>query len=284
MKLEDKTAVVTGAGRGIGRAMALAQAKEGARVALVARTAAEITAVAATIADAGGAAKAYALDITDLAAVEAGFAAIAADLGPIDLLTNNAGSFAAIGPIWEVNPDAWWRDIEINVRGTFHCCRAVLPQMLARGSGRIINLTGGGTATSFPHGSGYATSKAGLARFSESVNDTVIGGGVRIFAMDPGLVHTAMTDYQLESTAGQTWLGNLPDLFAKGVNVPPEAAARLSVEIGAGRFDALAGRMLAAPLDDIELAAADIAEIVENDLRSLRMNGLRDLRGSGTKA
>jgi NAD(P)-dependent dehydrogenase (short-subunit alcohol dehydrogenase family) len=279
MKLTGKTSVVTGAGRGIGRAIAKAQAAAGARVALVARTASEIEANAEEIAASGGTAKAYALDITDKAAVEAGFAAIAADLGPVDLLTNNAGSFGAIGPIWEVDPDVWWRDIEINVRGAFLCSRAVLPGMLARKSGRIINLTGGGTANSFPHGSGYATSKSGLARFTESVNDTVADKGVLVFAMDPGLVHTAMTDYQLESAAGKTYLDNLPGLFDAGINVPPEAAAALSVEIGTGRFDALAGRMLAAALADIHLDAETLDRIVKNDLRSLRMNGLENLSG-----
>ena len=187
----------------------------------------------------------------------------------------------AIGPIWEVEPDIWWRDVEINVRGTFNCCRAAIPQMLERRSGRIINLTGGGTATSFPNGSGYGTSKAGLLRFTESVNDTLAGTGVIMFAMDPGLVRTAMTEYQLESPVGQAYLKDIPRLFEAGIDVPPENAARLSVEIGTGRFDALAGRMFLAALGDIELGESDINRIVDEDLRSLRVNGLEDLRGSG---
>jgi len=241
---------------------------------LLARTAPEIAAVAEAIAAEGGAARAYAVDIVDLGAVTKTFAAVERDLGPVSLLANNAGSFVAIGPIWAVEPEAWWRDIEINVRGAFNCCRAAIPAMMARGRGRIINMTGGGTATSFPSGSGYATSKAGLLRFTECVSDSLAGSGVLVFAMDPGLVRTAMTEYQLSSEAGRTHLPNLPRLFETRVNVPPTLAARLSVEIGSGRFDRLAGRMLMAARGDLGLQQAEIDDIVEADLRSLRVNGL----------
>ena len=104
-----------------------------------------------------------------------------------------------------VDPAVWWRDIEINIRGSFNCCRAATPGMWRAKRGRIINLTGGGTATSFPYGSGYATSKAGLLRFTECVNDQLAGSGVLVFAMDPGLVRTAMTEYQLTSEAGRAY-------------------------------------------------------------------------------
>ena len=274
MKLAGQIAVVTGAGRGIGRAIALAQAREGAKVALLARTKSEIESVAEAIAGEGGIARAFAVDIVDLDQVAKTFAAIEGDLGPVSLLTNNAGSFVAIGPIWTVEPEAWWGDIEINIRGTFNCCRAAIPAMMARGHGRIINMTGGGTATSFPSGSGYATSKAGLLRFTECVSDSLAGSGVLMFAMDPGLVRTAMTDYQLSSEAGRTHLPNMPRLFEAGVNVPPTLAARLSVEIGAGQFDKLAGRMLMAARGDLDLQRTEIDDIVEADLRSLRVNGM----------
>jgi len=274
MKLANKVAVITGAGRGIGRQIALEQAKEGAKVALLARTASDIESVAKTIAAEGGVARPYAVDITDLAAVARVFAAIEGDLGPASLLTNNAAAFEAIGPIWMVEPEAWWHDVETNIRGTFNCCRTVLPGMLARKRGRIINMAGGGTATSFPHGSGYGTSKAGLLRFTECVSDTLTGSGVLVFAMDPGLVRTAMTEYQLSSEAGRTYLTDIPRLFEEGINVPPTVAARLSVEIGSGRFDKLAGRMLMAARGDLDLTPETIDEIVRADLRSLRVNGM----------
>lgn len=273
MKLQNQVAVVTGAGRGIGRAIAIEQAREGAKVALIARSENEIAEVGSEIEAAGGVARAYKADIVDTAAVAAVFARIEKDLGPVDLLTNNAGAFGGIGPIWEVDPDVWWRDVETNVRGTFNCCRAALSGMLARRQGRIINMTGGGTGNSFPHGSGYGSSKAAILRFTESVGDTLEGTGVLMFAMDPGLVRTSMTEYQLTSKAGQTYLPNISDLFDQKINVPPTKAARLSIEIGTGRFDRLKGRMLMAARGDSELTDADIDRILANDHRSLRING-----------
>ena len=274
MKLAGQVAVVTGAGRGIGRAIARAQAAEGAKVALVARTASEIESAVKEIAAEGGAAAAYPADVASLESVTKAFAAIEADLGAIGLLTNNAGAFAAIGPIWEVDPEAWWRDVETNIRGTFNCCRAALPDMLERGRGRIINLVGGGTATSFPNGSGYGTSKAGLLRFTESVSDTLAGSGALMFALDPGLVRTAMTEYQLSSEAGRKHLAMIEGLFAAGIDVPPTLAAALTVAIGSGRFDRLAGRMLMAARGDVDLDEAAVETIVTADLRTLRVNGM----------
>lgn len=272
MKLDGQVCVVTGAGRGIGRGIAREQARAGARVALLGRGPA-VESVAAEIRGQGGEARAYRVDVLDTAGLASVAAAIGRDFGPIDLLTNNAASFVAIGPIWEVDPDAWWHDIELNIRGTFNCCRAVLPSMLQRRSGRIINLTGGGTGTSFPHGSGYGTSKAGVLRFTESVSDTLKGTGVRMFAMDPGLVRTAMTEFQMTDPAGRKYLGDIEQLFARGIDVPPTLAGRLTVEIGSGRFDRLAGRMLFAARGDHELTDDELDDIVKRDLRSLRVNG-----------
>ena len=274
MKLKRETAVVTGAGRGIGRAMAIAQAREGAQVALLARTEAEVAAVAGAITDQGGTARGYRVDLVDLDAVTRTLAKIERDLGPVGLLTNNAGAFSAIGPIWTVDPAEWWSDVEVNVRGTFNCCRAVVPGMIERRRGRIINMTGGGTATSFPNGSGYATSKAGILRFTECLSDSLIDTGVLVFAMDPGLVRTRMTEYQLNSQAGRDYLPHLADTFAAGVSVPPERAAAMAVEIGTGRFDRIAGRLLMAARDDLDALEATMDDIVAKDFRSLRVNGL----------
>jgi NAD(P)-dependent dehydrogenase (short-subunit alcohol dehydrogenase family) len=274
VKLAGQVAVVTGAGRGIGRAIAEMQAREGAKVALIARTAAEIEAVAEGINADGGTARAYRVDIVDRVAIDKAFAAIERDLGPVGLLTNNAGAFAAYGPIWTVDPEEWRSDVETNIFGTFNCCRAALPAMIARGRGRVIVMTGGGTATSFPMGSGYATSKAGLLRFAECVGDTLTGSGVLVFAMDPGLVRTAMTERQLETEQGRKYLTDIPRLFERGIDVPATLAARLSVEIGSGRFDRMAGRMLMAARDDLDLDAAAVEQIIRADFRTLRVNGM----------
>lgn len=272
-RLNGTVSVVTGAGRGIGREIALHQARAGARVAVLARTAREIEETRAMIAGEGGTAIALPLDLVDGPAVERAFDRISDELGPVDTLVNNHGSFRAFGPIWECDPETWWSDVEINLRGTFHTCRVAAPRMLGRGRGRIANLVGGGTGTSFPHGSGYAASKAAVMRFTECLNDTTKAGGVLAFAVDPGLVRTAMTELQLTSEAGKTHLPGIKQLFDDGVDIPPARAAMLIADIAAGRFDPLAGRMLRGA-DDRDALEREMRTIAAKDGRALRLTGL----------
>ncbi|SCM73979.1 Short-chain dehydrogenase/reductase SDR [uncultured Pleomorphomonas sp.] len=271
--LEGTVAVVTGAGRGIGREIALHQARAGARVAALARTAREIEETAALIAAEGGKAIAVPVDLVDRAAVEAAVARVSAELGPVDTLVNNHGSFRAFGPIWDCDPDTWWGDIEINLRGTFHTCRAVAPLLRARGRGRIVNLVGGGTGTSFPNGSGYAASKAAIMRFTECLDDTVKDAGVHAFAVDPGLVRTAMTELQLYSDEGRKHLPGIERLFDEGVDIPPDRAAALIADIAAGRFDKLAGRMLRG-VEDRDALERAMDDLLATDGRALRLTRL----------
>ncbi|HEY0793569.1 MAG TPA: SDR family NAD(P)-dependent oxidoreductase [Chthoniobacterales bacterium] len=276
-ELNGTVAVVTGAGRGIGREIALHQARGGAKVAVLARTAREIDETASLIHGEGGSAIAIPVDLVDRLGVEEAIGRIAAELGAIDLLVNNHGSFRAFGPIWECNPEDWWQDVEINLRGTFHTCRVAAPAMLARGKGRIVNLVGGGTGNSFPHGSGYASSKAAVMRFTECLNDTTKSGGVLAFAVDPGLVRTSMTERQLFSESGKTYLPDIQELFDNGVNLPPSRAAALIADIAAGRFDPLAGRLLRGA-DDRELLEQAMETIVARDARALRFSGVEEAK------
>ena len=275
--LNGTVAVVTGAGRGIGREIALYQARSGAKVAVLARTTGEINETASLIGEEGGVAIALPADLVDRRVVEHVLDRVASELGPIDFVVNNHGSFRAFGPIWECDPDVWWRDVEVNLRGTFHTCRVVAPAMLARRKGRIVNLVGGGTGNSFPNGSGYASSKAAVMRFTECFNDTTSGGGVLAFAVDPGLVRTSMTELQLFSEAGKTYLPNIQQLFDNGVNIPPSRAAALITDIAAGRFDTLAGRLLRA-IDDRELLEQEMNDIVARDARALRFSGVEQAK------
>ena len=271
--LNGTVSVVTGAGRGIGREIALHHARSGAKVAVLARTVSEIDETASLIGGEGGVAISLHVDLVDRGAVEHVLGRVVSELGPIDLVVNNHGSFRAFGPIWECDADVWWKDVEINLLGTFHTCRVVAPAMLARGKGRIVNLVGGGTGNSFPHGSGYASSKAAIMRFTECVNDTTKDRGVLAFAVDPGLVRTSMTELQLFSEAGRTYLPNIQQLFDDGVNIPPSRAATLIADIAAGRFDTLAGRLLRA-VDDRELIEHQMNDIVARDARALRFSGV----------
>lgn len=272
-RLEGTVSVVTGAGRGIGREIALHQAREGAKVAVLARTAAEIEETVSLIGAEGGTGLAVRVDLVDRADVERALDHVVSTLGPVDTLVNNHGAFRAFGPIWECDPDIWWGDIEINLRGTFHTCRALAPAMRERGAGRIVNLVGGGTGNSFPNGSGYASSKAAIMRFTECLNDTTIDRNVRAFAVDPGLVRTAMTELQLNTPEGQAHLPGIRDLFEEGVNIPPSRAAALIADIAAGRFDPLAGRLLRG-VDDRDALEGEMRGLAGADARALRFSGM----------
>jgi NAD(P)-dependent dehydrogenase (short-subunit alcohol dehydrogenase family) len=135
IKEEIIMANLNGTGRGIGREIALHQARSGAKVAVLARTTGEIDETASLIGDEGGVAIALPADLVDRQAVEHVLDRVASELGPIDLGVNNHGSFRAFGPIRDCDPDVWWQDVEINLRGTFHTCRVVASAMLARRKG-----------------------------------------------------------------------------------------------------------------------------------------------------
>ncbi len=271
--LAGQRVLITGAGRGIGRAMALANAAAGAAVIVAARTSAEIEDTARLVETAGGTAKAIRIDVLDLAAVETAVAGIERDDGPIDAVINNHGVFGAIGPIWEVDPASWWTDVEVSVRGTFNMCRAVLPHMRERRRGRIVNLVGGGTAGALPMGSGYAAAKSGVARMTECIAATVADDGIVVIAMAPGLVRTAMTEWQLSSPEGKKYMAGIAKRFADGDDLPAERAGELTVAIASGRFDALSGRCVSA-WDDFDKVEAAAGGIVARDRRVLRMPGL----------
>ncbi|MFN3650915.1 MAG: SDR family NAD(P)-dependent oxidoreductase [Armatimonadota bacterium] len=269
----ERTAIVTGAGRGVGRSIALALARGGWRVALLARTAEQLEAVAAEARSAGaGASLPLTADVTDPAAWAAAVEAVEQELGPAELLVNNAGTFSAIGPLWEADPDAWWADVTVSLRGVQLGCRAVLPGMLARGRGRIVNVVGGGTFAPFPHGSGYAAGKAAVMRVTETLAAELeeVGSAVAVFAISPGLVRTRLTERQLTTPEGQRWMRRTREMFERGRDQPPERAGELVVALASGRFDRLAGRFFAAS-DDLETLLADEEEIRRKDRRTLRM-------------
>jgi NAD(P)-dependent dehydrogenase (short-subunit alcohol dehydrogenase family) len=270
--LEGTVTVVTGASRGIGREIALTQAAAGAKVGLLARDGDALAALADEIRAKGGAAHAVAADLRDRPAVDDALSAVATTLGPIDTLISNAGAFAAIGPIWEVDPDAWWSDVEINLKSTFCCARAVLPAMIARRSGRIINLIGGGTSTPLPFGSAYSISKTGILRFTECLAATLADTGVVCLALDPGLVQTDLTRYQMETEAGARYLPGVTARLSSGRHVPPSYAARLTLDIARGRFDRLTGRAIGAT-EDRDAVEASIDAILADEKRVLRVAG-----------
>jgi NAD(P)-dependent dehydrogenase (short-subunit alcohol dehydrogenase family) len=213
MDLAGQTALVTGGSSGVGLAITEALGAAGATVHPVSRS--------------------TGLDVTDLRGVERAVA----ELGPIDLLVNNAGAFEAIGPAWEVDPDAWRRDLETSLVGAFHCSRAVLPGMIERGRGRIVSVASGAATRAYPYGSGYAAGKRGILSFTESLAAETAPYGIVVFAITPGFVWTEMTERLRDAE------GPAPDISGADP-VDPRRAGELVVRLASGEADALSGRFI----------------------------------------
>jgi NAD(P)-dependent dehydrogenase (short-subunit alcohol dehydrogenase family) len=270
----DRVALITGGSRGLGLAFAQALARAGACVALVARSENELRDAAQTIEQAGGRAFGLAADVTNRHAIEGVVAEIERQWGHIDLLVNNAGSLRALGPIAEIDPDDWWREIEINVRGVYLCARAVLPGMLARRQGRIINLVSAAGLQALSTGSAYCLSKTAVIRLSESLAIEHGDRGVYAFAMNPGNVRTAMLDYLVESDEVRQrapWIQHwAQQLYRDGGDTPIEHSVELMLFLASGKADALAGRFIDVD-DDLAGLLQQIELIEREDLYTLRL-------------
>jgi NAD(P)-dependent dehydrogenase (short-subunit alcohol dehydrogenase family) len=268
VRLEGQVALVTGAGRGIGRAIALALSGAGAAVAVCARSEDEVTGVAGQIEGRGKHALAVQCDVTDRQEVEGMVAVVEEAIGPVDLLVNNAGQFGPVGPLAATDPDDWWQVLEVNLRGPLYCTRAVLPSMLARSHGRIVNVSSGVGFAAIPMLSAYVVSKTALYRLSENLAAETRGHGVMVFAIDPGLVRTAISESALScgEPSIEQWF---TDAFANQEDVSAESAASLVVYLASGAADVLSGRNIDVS-DDVAQMLARATEIEEHDLYVLR--------------
>ena len=234
-RLRGRVGVVTGAGRGIGRAVARALAAEGMHLAVVARTGEQVRSLADELDGLGVPVLPAALDVRDADAVDRLVAHVEQHLGPVDLLVNNAGRIeSAPRPFWEVDAAESWDVVETNLRGPFLLSRALLPAMVARGHGHVVNVSSRARAASETGTyTAYAVSKRALSAFTAALAVPLAGTGVVVVDVLPGLVRTAMTD------AMPVWEGVPDDGWT-----PPEATGRLVVDVALGRHDDLAGSVL----------------------------------------
>jgi NAD(P)-dependent dehydrogenase (short-subunit alcohol dehydrogenase family) len=214
-------------------------------VAVSGRTAEQVESVAAAI---GG--RALVGDVTRREDVERWFA----ELGPVDLLVANAGSGNAGGPPWEVDLDDWWRTFEVNVLGVHLCCRAAIPGMLERGSGRIVIVGSGSAYLPGASETAYTSSKAAVCRYGETLANA-LGDRISVFVISPGMVRTEMTS---SFSDDMPW-------------TPPECAPQLVRALASGEYDALSGRYLHAEHDPPEALRGRIDEILENDWNAIRL-------------
>jgi NAD(P)-dependent dehydrogenase (short-subunit alcohol dehydrogenase family) len=221
----------------------------------------------------GGKVSAFPTDVIDSMAVDQAFTEVERALGPIDLLVNNAGVVGPLGPFAESDVGAWWRTIEVNLQGQILCAHRALPGMIARRCGRIVNIASGGGASMLPYFSAYVTSKTALIRFSECLAFELKPHGIAVFAMGPGTVRTAMSEYSLNSPEGRTWLPWFRDIFDEGRDLPPERPAALLVALASGKADVLSGRYVYPP-DDLDRLIEEAREIEAKKLYSLQVQRL----------
>lgn len=277
--LSGRVAIVTGGGRGIGRLIAEALAAAGAAVAVTARSEDQLAETVGSIRSAGGTAIALPGDVSDPEYVTHAVHQVEWLLGPIDLLINNAGIAGPAGPAWEVDAGEWWRTFEVNLQGVFLFAHAVLPGMVARRSGRIINVSSNAGAFRWPLLSAYAVSKAAVIKFTENVARETKNYGVKVFAIHPGLLPIGMTTAALESTyPSETPEGRLSSWtrqqIDEGYGAAPESAVDLVLLLSSGEADSLSGCYLTVH-DDLPAIIGEAQEVRANDLYTLQVRRVR---------
>ena len=261
MTLKDQTAVITGGGRGLGRVFAQALADAGANVVVLGRTQRDLDDAASAI---GPAARAIAADVTDPASVIDAFRQI----GPVDILINNAGILGPICPFAEADFGEWWRAMDVNVLGTMACTHAVLPGMIERRRGHIVNIVTG--AFSAPYLSPYLASKTAVIRATECIAAETRAHNVALFSYAPGTVRTDMSEHSRSSDEGRRWIPWFQRIFEEGLDLPAERPAAMIVALASGRYDALAGLYLSA-FDDLDELLAAQSEIAAGKTHTLQM-------------
>jgi 3-oxoacyl-[acyl-carrier protein] reductase len=265
-----EVALVTGGNRGIGRSVALGLGAAGFAIAVVARSAGSLEETWTLLDSMGVPCVTCVADVRDLDAVTSAITTVENKLGPVSTVVNNAGTSLAVGPLWEVDPHEWWTDVETSLGGAFNVCRCVIPGMMARGQGRILNVSSYAALRPAPYQNGYAAAKAGLASLTESLAASLGPYGIYAFTVTPGFVHTDLTRQLTESPEGRRWL---PDLAGRE-GLDPGLFVRLTITVALGGADALNGRFLHA-LDDIDELIRSIDDVESQELYVPRLRRIR---------
>jgi NAD(P)-dependent dehydrogenase (short-subunit alcohol dehydrogenase family) len=276
VKLAGRTAIVTGGSQGLGLEIARAFVREGAKVLICARDEARLGEVAREL-----------LVVTEVAdvAVEADVQRVVArairELGGIDILVNNAGIYGPKGTVDEIDVDEFVRALDINLMGSVRMCRAVVPHLRARGYGKIIQLSGGGATNPLPRLSAYATSKAAVVRFAETLAEELREHRIDVNSVAPGALNTRLLDEVLEAgpeKVGEAFFARALKQKADG-GAPLGRGAELCVFLASAASDGITGKLLSAiwdPWDELPLHRDDIA----GDVYTLRRIVPKD-RGFG---
>lgn len=242
MRHATTVAIVTGAGHGIGRAIATQLAQEGAAVGIVDIDEAGAQATVDLLKSNGARAHFVRGDITDFAAVESAFAEIAATLGPVTLLVNNA-AFSGFGSLDTISLEGWHREININLNGTYHCVRAIVPAMKARSGGAIVNIASVNALRYFGNPS-YSAAKAGIISLTQSIASEYGPIGIRCNAICPGSVRTDNVTWKLRQQKDPEVFRKLARWYPIGRVAEPSDVAEAVAFLGAPEAAYITGAVL----------------------------------------
>ena len=271
-ELDNKIALITGAGRGIGQAIAIAYAREGAKLSLAARSVPELEETAAECRKLGAEVLVTPTDVTDAGQVENLVSATVERYSTIDILVNNAGIPGPIGNLEDNDMAAWINVIQVNLIGLYLCCRAVLPLMRRNNLGRIVNLSGAGAANAWANMSAYCASKAAVVRLTEVLALELADTDITVNALGPGSVHTRMWDEMTVAAAdaGAELIHETGMRVTSGGGASIDRCADLAVWLAGSGADGLSGRIISAFNDDFESLSPSIPQIMSSDLYTLR--------------
>jgi len=279
MLLKNKVAIITGAGRGIGQAIALAFANEGAALVLAARTPGELESTQIKIRSKNGDCVAIPTDVTKATDVDRMIGATLSRFGRIDVLVNNAGIQSPIGPLVDNDEDEWIRTLQVNLTGPLRCMRRILPAMIERRSGKAINLSGGGATSPRPNFSAYGVSKAALVKLTETVAEEVRLFNVQVNAIAPGAVNTRMLDEVLDAGAAAGEEQKTARERKATGGFPAELAANLAVFLASEESGDLTGKLISAPHDDWgKWTPEEISRLNDSQWLTLRRLDIHTLR------
>jgi NAD(P)-dependent dehydrogenase (short-subunit alcohol dehydrogenase family) len=243
--LKEKSVLITGAGRGIGKRLAIGFAQAGARVGLLARSKAELDLAHLEIEHAGGVALRIRADVRDYEQVCAAVERMRVHFGGLHALVCAAGIQGPIGPLAEANPRAWAEVVETNLIGVMHACRAVLPHMIEQRSGKIIVLSGGGASSGRPNFSAYAASKAAAARLVETLAEEVRDHNIQVNCMSPGGTYTVMTDEILRAGERAGWKDREDAMQVRLTGgIAPERQIQLAQFLASERSNHVSGKLI----------------------------------------
>ncbi len=276
MKLHGRAAIVTGANRGLGQAIAADFVREGAHVVLAARDAEALRGVASELAAKRPMPEQQVLaeptDVSRAEEVERLVGRTVDALGRLDILVCNAGVYGPTGAIEVVDWGEWVRAVEINLFGTVLCCRAVLPIMRRQGSGKVVTLSGGGATAPLPRISAYAASKAAVVRFTETLAKEVENTGIDVNAVAPGALNTRLLDEILEAGPEQVGAAFYERALRQKTEggTPLDVGAELVTFLASSESDGISGRLISAVWDDWRDLPKQRERLAPSDVYTLR--------------